>query len=100
MRIMSPKSFEPALRSTELHVLATSGAGVAFERAAGDRRLAVAINAGDEPVSLSLPAVASGVPSLLLAAGRARAEAPRIVAEEGTLTIGLGPRGGAIVALV
>jgi cyclomaltodextrinase len=91
---------EPALRSEEVHVVATSGAGMAFERAAGDRHLAVAINAGDEPVSLSLPAVASGIPSLLLAAGRARAEAPRIVAEEGTLTIGLGPRGGAVVALV
>jgi cyclomaltodextrinase len=90
---------EPALRSDVLNVIVTSAGALAFDRTDGSRRLIVAINAGDEGVSLSVPAAADGVPALLVATGRARADPPRIASADGALAIDLPPRAGAVIAV-
>jgi neopullulanase len=94
---------EPALRADGVEVVATAGAAMLFERRSGERRLAVAINAGEEPATLPLPADAStapgGGPAVLLAVGRARSEAPRTVAGDQGPAIRLAPRSGVVVAL-
>ena len=51
---------EPALRADGVAMLAAEAGGLAFERRDGDRRLAVALNAGEEPVRLSLAADGTG----------------------------------------
>jgi neopullulanase len=89
---------EPALRSDGIAVTATSDAALVFERASGDRRLVVAVNAGDAPAPLSTAAVSADVPTLLLAAGRARVEPPRMAVADGRLTMEIPPRSGAVVA--
>jgi cyclomaltodextrinase / maltogenic alpha-amylase / neopullulanase len=89
---------EPALRADGVVLLDAVGGALAFERRAGDRRLAVAINAGESPTSLALgPAGAEA--SVLLSAGRARMTPPGLTAADGSLSIQLARRAGAVVAL-
>ena len=95
---------EPALRADGVTVLATQASGLAFERRDGDRRLAVAVNAGEEPVRLTLAtdvpdALAMANPETLLAVGRGRDAAPALAAGAGGTTIDLPPRSGAVVRL-
>jgi cyclomaltodextrinase / maltogenic alpha-amylase / neopullulanase len=93
---------EPALRSDGVGVATTVGSALAFERAAGERRFAVALNPGEEAVTLALPS--GGAPlglesAVQLAVARARTEPPRIVAFDGTVSVELGPRAGAVIRL-
>jgi neopullulanase len=91
---------EPALRADGVDVLATAGAALLFERRSGDRRLAVALNAGDEPATLPLGAdTPNGAATVLLAVGRARSEAPRTVTGDHGPAIRLAARSGAVIAL-
>ncbi len=90
---------EPALRADAAAVAGSSGRGIVLERASGERRVAVAVNAGEEPVAMALPMPSAGEPAILLAAGRARAERPRLEKLEGSFGIELGPRAGAVLAL-
>ena len=93
---------EPALRADGVTMLASDGGALAFERRADDRRLAVAVNAGEEPVRLRLTAdgpAASGDPETLLAVGRGRDVVPSLgVGDDGT-SIELPPRSGAVIRL-
>jgi neopullulanase len=94
---------EPALRADGVDVLAAAAAALCFERRSGDRRLAVVLNAGEEPTTLPLPADApgaqTGAPAVLLAVGRAHREAPHTVAGDQGPAIRLAPRSGAVIAL-
>jgi neopullulanase len=106
---------EPALRADTVAVVASERGALVLERTSGDRRLAIAVNAGEEPVSMpiamtvpmplpaSVPASApespAGDPVVLLAAGRARSEPPRISDHDGAGKIELAPRAGAVVRL-
>jgi neopullulanase len=89
---------EPALRADGLAMLAAEGGALAFERRAGERRLAVAINAGDSPTSLALGPAGTDA-KVLLSTGRARMTPPGLNATEGSLTIQLPRRSAAVVAL-
>jgi neopullulanase len=89
---------EPALRSDGVAALSSNDGAVAFERRAGERRLAVALNAGDEPASLALGAPGEGA-ALVLATGRARITQPEITVSDGTASIALPRRAGAVVRL-
>ena len=89
---------EPALRADGVTVLAANGGGLAFERRAGDRRLAVAINTGDSPTSLALGATNADA-KVLLSTGRARMTPPVLSATDTAVTIQLPRRAGAVVAL-
>jgi cyclomaltodextrinase len=89
---------EPALRADGVTVTATEAAALVFERSTADRRLAVALNAGDEPVSLPLNGDAGGS-TVVLAVGRARGEAPRMERVDDTNRVQLPSRGGAVIAL-
>jgi hypothetical protein len=99
---------EPALRADEIVLSSAAGAALAYQRVARDRRLAVAVNAGYEPVRLAVtrvgepdaPASAGAVGgSVLLAVGRARAQPPRLTSLDGAAAIELPPRSGAVVQL-
>jgi cyclomaltodextrinase / maltogenic alpha-amylase / neopullulanase len=92
---------EPALRADGVHVSGTSAGAISFERRAGDRRLTVALNAGDEPATLAIGESVSGiaVPSVALAVGRARSVAPRIASGADGQSVELPPRSGVVVAL-
>ena len=94
---------EPALRSDDLTVLSAEAGALAFERRADDRRLAVAVNAGEGPVRLRIGegrAAGDGIaPETLLALGRATAAAPVLAADGAELRIELPPRSGAVVRL-
>jgi hypothetical protein len=79
-------------------MLAAEGGALAFERRAGERRLAVAINAGDSPTSLALGPAGTDA-KVLLSTGRARMTPPGLNATEGSLTIQLPRRSAAVVAL-
>ena len=93
---------EPALRADGVAVLATEDGALAFERRDGDRRLAVAVNAGEEPIRLRLAADAWGAPDsnpdTLLAVGR-REGAPVLAAGVDGTSIELPPRSGAVIRL-
>jgi cyclomaltodextrinase / maltogenic alpha-amylase / neopullulanase len=89
---------EPALRGDGFAITATDGAALVFERTAGDERLAVAVNPGETPVSLPLPAAAIE-PAVILAAAGARTDAPRIVRTDEGLRIELAGRGAAVIRL-
>lgn len=91
---------EPALRSDGVEVLATVGAGLLFARRSGDRRLLAAVNPGEEAVRLAGAAGgASDAPlRVLLAAGRARAEAPRVGRDGDQAWVELPPRSGAVLS--
>jgi cyclomaltodextrinase len=89
---------EPALRADDVSLLSSGGHALALERRLGDRRLAVALNAGETAVSLTLGG-AERVPVVLLATGWAKGGASRLGANEGAVTIDLPPRSGAVVSL-
>jgi glycosidase len=89
---------EPALRADEVTVLTVAGDAVAFERRAGERRLAVALNPGETAASLGLGSAANDA-AVLLSTGRARISPPRLSASESGVTIELPRRSGAIVSL-
>jgi neopullulanase len=96
------RNAEPALRADGVRVTATSGAALAFERSLGDRRLAVAINAGEDTVTLDVGPASETIPagaSLLLSTGRALREPARVVVADGTVRVELPPRAGAVLAL-
>ena len=95
---------EPALRADGVTILAAEGAALAFERRAGNRRLAIAVNAGDDAVRLSFGVEeeapsGSGADDPLLHVGRP-APGGRVISFEGTqASIQLHPRSGAVVRL-
>lgn len=95
---------ERALRADGVATLAAEAGGLAFERRDGDRRLAVAVNAGDEPIRLSFATAWTG-PMLpaprdtLLAVGRSKATPPLLSIDAGRLSIDLAARSGAVVRL-
>jgi cyclomaltodextrinase len=88
---------QPALRSDAVTIASTSGAAMAFRRGDDGGRLAVALNAGEYPVTLALGDAARG--TLLLGVGRARTDPPEIAQHDGALTIDMPPRSGAVVQL-
>jgi len=95
---------EPALRADGVSVLAAEGGGLAFERRDGDRRLAVALNAGEEAVRLRLAAEGAQPPAeplldTLLAVGRSKEVLPTLLMEGERLSIDLAPRSGAVIGL-
>jgi len=89
---------EPALRSDGVTFLAAAGEALAFERRDGERRLAVALNAGEAGASLAL-GQAAGDAAVILATGRGRISPPRLAAADGSITIELPARAGAVVRL-
>jgi len=88
---------EPALRSDGVTILAAASGALAFERRAGERRLAVALNAGDAGTSLHLGA--GGAAEVMLATGRGRLQPPRLRPSDGALTVDLPPRAGVVIDL-
>jgi cyclomaltodextrinase / maltogenic alpha-amylase / neopullulanase len=91
---------EPALRGDEVAIGAAADGGFTYRRGRGDRTLAVALNAGDEPLRLGLedggwPARAD----VLLSVGRGRSELPRVTEQDGALAVELAPRSGAVLRL-
>ena len=89
---------EAALRADALTFLDAAGPALAFERRDGEERLAVALNAGDSAASLALgPADAAA--AVLLATGRGRISPPRLMAGDGTISVELPQRAGAVVRL-
>jgi len=89
---------EPALRSDGVTFLASAGDALAFERRDGERRLAIALNAGRAEASLGLGHTAGGA-ATLLSTGSGRISPPRLAAADGIVTIVLPPRSGAVVSL-
>ena len=89
---------EPALRADGVTVLASAGQALAFERRDGERRLAVAINAGETGAMLALGSGTGGA-AVLLATGRARLDPPRLTAYGDALAVELAPRAGAVIRL-
>jgi neopullulanase len=93
---------EPALRADGVEVMATAASAIVFRRRDAVRQLAVALNAGDEPITLPLSregATAQSGGSVALAMGRARHTPPRLAIADGRSTIELAPRSGAVVRL-
>jgi len=89
---------EPALRSDAVTFVGSAGAALAFERRAGERRLAVALNSGESETSLAL-GPGGGEAAVLLATGRGRISPPRLTVENGTVTVALPARAGAVLSL-
>ena len=95
---------EPALRAYGVAMLATEAGALAFERRDGERRLAVAVNAGEEAVRLRLDvedtaALLARSPDTLLTVGRATTTPPVLTGDEGGLVVDLPPRSGAVIGL-
>jgi neopullulanase len=89
---------EPALRSDGVTFLASAGGALAFERRAGERRFAVALNAGEEPASLPLGPAGTDA-AVVLATGRARMAPPSLTSADGSVSLALPRRAGAVVRL-
>ena len=89
---------EPALRSDGVTFLASAGGALAFERRAGERRLAVALNAGESQTTLHLGA-AGVAAAVILSTGRARLQPPVLTSGGDSLTVELPPRAGAVIDL-
>jgi neopullulanase len=91
---------EPALRADDVVLASASGAAIAYQRVVQDRRLAVAVNADEEPARLALgrDGEAYGA-SVLLAVGRGRAQPPQLTSLDGVPVVELPPRSGAVVQL-
>ena len=85
----------PELRSDEIVVTAAVEAGIAFRRGSGGR-MAVALNAGDGPVSLALGD--GGGATAVHLVGRARAEGVTL-ADDRAPQVALPARSGAIIRL-
>jgi len=94
--ILATRHAEAALRSDALHVTATNGPALAFRRGAAGE-IAVALNTGDEMVSLALGDATEGVP--LLAVGRARDAGVMVATIAGGLQVVVPPRSGAVIRL-
>jgi cyclomaltodextrinase / maltogenic alpha-amylase / neopullulanase len=95
---------EQALRADGVAVLDSGAGGLAFERRDGDRRLAVAVNAGEEPVRLRLTTDGPGLPDsaspdTLLVVGRSKGTPPVRSRDDGGLSIDLAPRSGVVLRL-
>ena len=101
---------EAALRADAIAFDAIAGAAFVFVRSEGDRRLAVAVNAGEDPVALPIAASASAVspgsvggppsaPAIVLAVGRARSEAAALRIGGASSSVELPPRSGVVIAL-
>lgn len=97
---------EPALRADAVTISDASGPAIAFTRAVdgggtshGERgsRLGVGLNPGDGPAVLGLGE--GGGATTLLAVGRARANPPTVSIADGSVSIELPPRSGAVVRL-
>jgi len=89
---------EPALRSDEVTFLASAAGALAFERRAGERRLAVALNAGESQTTLRLGA-AGGTAAVILSTGRGRLQPPVLTSGADSLMVELPPRAGAVIDL-
>ena len=89
---------EPALRADGVSLIASTGQLIAFERRLGERRLAVVLNASDASASLAVGS-AGGNAAVLLSTARGRMQPPRLLASEGSLSVELAPRSGAVVDL-
>jgi cyclomaltodextrinase len=89
---------EATLRADGLRFLWSADHALAFERRSDDRRLAVALNAGETATSLVLGS-ADREPQVILAVGRARSSAPRLSTSDGAVSIELPPRSGAVIRL-
>lgn len=86
----------PELRADEVEVTATVSAALAFRRGAG--AVAVAVNAGDDPVSLTLGEGRGG--EIVHAVGRARSGGVAIATgNAGALEVTVPGRSGAIIRL-
>jgi neopullulanase len=92
------RAAESALRSDETAMIAAVGRSLAFERRDGERRLAVVLNAGEEAASVELGPI-DGDAAVLLAVGRGRDLAPRLAIGDGTASVELAPRAGAVIRL-
>jgi cyclomaltodextrinase len=95
---------EPALRSDEVAISSAADKALAFRRGGADGSLAVAVNAGDEAIRVSLGAVGAtpaGVvgASFLHTVARARTVAPVLSIADGVLVADLPPRSGAVIRL-
>jgi cyclomaltodextrinase / maltogenic alpha-amylase / neopullulanase len=91
---------EPALRADSLTISSATDGGMAYVRRGPTGALWVALNAGQDPTVLLLPdAEGGGVASVLLAMGRARSIAPRLVSIDGRPALELAPRSGAVVRI-
>ncbi|HYK96077.1 MAG TPA: glycoside hydrolase family 13 protein [Candidatus Dormibacteraeota bacterium] len=93
---------EPALRADGVEITATAAEGLVFTRRSATGKLAVALNAGEEPISLPLvdqggTAQPSG--SVALAMGRARSTPVSLETVDGRPVIQLPPRSGVVVRL-
>ena len=87
---------EAALRSDAVTITSAVGPALAFRRGSAGE-LSVGINPGDEPIRLALGGGAGG--SVILPMGRARANSPTVTGAEGSVTVELPPRSGAVVRL-
>jgi neopullulanase len=94
--VLATRHAEPALRSDEVTVVATDGAGLSFRRGA-DRSIGVALNPGDEPVGLALGDAGSA--TVLAAVGRARGNDVTVTGADGRIAIDVPPRSGVVVRL-
>ena len=97
-RTFALRRSEAALRADWVRFLGADGAAVAFERRDGERRLAIALNAGEARASLPLGAV-GGEASLLLSTGRARVAPADLATSDGAVSVELPPRAGVVVGL-
>jgi cyclomaltodextrinase / maltogenic alpha-amylase / neopullulanase len=89
---------EAALRSDGVTFLASEGGALAFERRDGERRLAVALNAGEVVASVALGGT-DREPGVVLATGRVRETAPFVTSSDGAVRVELPPRSGAVIRL-
>jgi neopullulanase len=86
---------EPSLRANGVAIVSAEDRALLFERRLEGSRLAVAVNSGDEPARISLPADA--VWTVALAVGRARSSRAVIEATGGHTTLELPPRAGVVL---
>ena len=85
---------EPALRADGVTLASAAGSGLAFRRGGP---LAVALNAGDDAIELALGP--GGISQVVHTVGRARTTEPGLRHVDGTVSIELPPRSGAVVRL-
>jgi len=92
---VAARAADPALRGDGFRKLATTGTAVAFERSDGRQRSVVVVNAGEEPVALSLPGPlrVEGLTESLTSDGRSAEPRP---AAQGGVTVAVPARWGGI----
>jgi cyclomaltodextrinase / maltogenic alpha-amylase / neopullulanase len=89
---------EPALRADPVRVISAVGEALAFQRDGPGGPLAVALNAGDEPIELALGEGAAAS-EIVHVVGRARGSTARLAQADGVTMLGLPARSGAVVRL-